>query len=64
MEGSRKSEYITFDLLCRLLNVPTPKGEYTGKDMPKLFWSNKLTTLVDYLDGDMVALERVYDALM
>lgn len=54
---------VSLELLCDVLNVPSPKGDMTGADVAPLFadgTDESLKKIAEYCQGDVIATVRVF----
>jgi len=52
--------FTSLDLLCTILNVPTPKNDISGQDVWKIYWEeNDLEKIVKYCEKDVLAIARL-----
>lgn len=57
--GDYKS-YTSLNLLCAVLNIPTPKDDIKGSDVYHVYWNEKdLTRIVKYCEKDVLAVARL-----
>jgi uncharacterized protein YprB with RNaseH-like and TPR domain len=57
--GDFKS-YTQLNLLCQILNIPTPKDDIEGKDVWHVYWQSKdLKRIVNYCEKDVIAIARL-----
>lgn len=57
--------YTSLKLLTHLLNIPSPKGDIDGSQVGAVYYKEKdLPRIVRYCEQDVLALVRVYLALM
>ena len=64
MWDSAKDKQISLDMLCRVLDIPSPKENgIDGSKVAELFAAGAYTQLGEYCAGDIVAARRCYRAL-
>jgi DNA polymerase elongation subunit (family B) len=52
--------YTALDLLCQLLEVPTPKGDMDGSQVSEVFWKDRnYTRIAVYCEADVAATAGV-----
>ena len=57
--GDYKS-FTSLDLLCAILNVPSPKGDIDGSEVGRVFWEDKdYVRIKTYCENDVLATAQV-----
>ena len=51
--------YSSLDLLCSVLDIPSPKDKMDGSEVSGAFWNGRLDEIKDYCEKDLVATARV-----
>ena len=63
MELWRFGDYKNFtslELLAEILNIPSPKGDITGKDVGRTYWEeNDLERIVNYCQKDVITIAQI-----
>ncbi|MBT3301022.1 MAG: 3'-5' exonuclease [Bacteroidetes bacterium] len=58
--GDYKS-YTGLNLLCNIMDIPTPKDDIEGKDVWQVYWKEKnIKRIVNYCEKDVVAIARLF----
>jgi predicted PolB exonuclease-like 3'-5' exonuclease len=57
--GAWQESYVSLELLCNCLEVPTPKDGMEGKDVGKAFYSGRIKEIVEYCERDVEAVCKV-----
>lgn len=52
--------YSSLDLLCTVLDIPSPKSDMNGSQVTKAFWEGRLDDIRHYCERDVVATVRLY----
>jgi len=52
--------YTSLDLLCQVLDVKSPKGSISGKDVSQLYWEGRLDDIAVYCEQDVRATMEVF----
>ncbi|MBP6257261.1 ribonuclease H-like domain-containing protein, partial [Patescibacteria group bacterium] len=62
--GDRKN-FISLDLLCRVLGVQTPKTDISGEQVARVYRDeNDLSRITEYCERDVVAVGEVLLKMM
>ena len=51
--------YSSLDLLCHILNIPTPKDQMNGSDVSQMYWNGGIHAIKEYCEKDIVATSRI-----
>lgn len=57
--GAWQESYVSLELLCNSLDVPTPKDGMQGKDVGDAFYSGRIDEIVEYCEKDVEATCKV-----
>ena len=57
--GAWQESYVSLELLCNSLDVPTPKDGMDGKDVGEAFYSGRIQEIVEYCEKDVEATCKV-----
>jgi hypothetical protein len=57
--GAWQEGFASLDLICGVLNIPSPKGAMRGEEVPAAFWEGRLQEIAQYNMEDVIALGRI-----
>ena len=57
--GAWQESFVSLELLCGSLGIPTPKDGIQGKDVGEFFYSGRIKEIVEYCDRDVVAVCKI-----
>lgn len=52
--------YSSLDLLCSVLNIPSPKDKMDGSEVNQAYWDGRIDDIKNYCEKDLVATARVF----
>ena len=56
-----RKNFTSLDLLCRIMDIPTPKDGISGEDVAGVYRSEKnLSKITEYCEKDVIATARLY----
>ena len=56
--------YTSLHLLCKVLNIPSPKNDMEGRDVARVYWhEDGLERIADYCKRDVLAVARIVQHL-
>jgi DNA polymerase III epsilon subunit-like protein len=56
--GAWQEGFSSLELICEVLDLPSPKGAMRGEEVPAAFWQGRLTEIAQYNMEDVIALGR------
>ena len=57
--GAWQEGFSSLDLICGVLDLPSPKGAMRGEEVPAAFWQGRLQEIAQYNMEDVIALARI-----